>query len=98
MPAFILNLNVFCATGEQLQINQPNVYDCDVPESFASLVPALAAVCNKNLPSTQSLSPVKTASNRSVTLTSKGGTNFISFAKGAKFDDGDNRFPSAASV
>ncbi|XP_015228389.1 PREDICTED: deoxyribonuclease-2-alpha-like [Cyprinodon variegatus] len=80
-------LKRFQTIGEQLQINQPNVYDCDVPESFASLVPALAAVCNKNLPSSQSFSPVKTASNRSVTLTSKGGTNFISFAKGAKFDD-----------
>lgn len=69
----------FVATGEQLQINQPTVYDCDVPASFASVVPALAAVCGKN-----SLS----VSNRSVTLTSAGGTNFISFAKGASFNDG----------
>ncbi|KAM4568648.1 deoxyribonuclease-2-alpha isoform 2-T2 [Fundulus diaphanus] len=75
-------LQRFQAIGEQLQINQPNVYDCDVPESLASLVPALAAACNRKL------SPhVRTASNRSVTLTSAGGTDFISFAKGAKFDD-----------
>lgn len=55
------------------------MYDCDVPASFASLVPALAAVCGKYTP------PV---SNRSVTLASAGGTDFISFAKGASFNDG----------
>ncbi len=31
---------------------------------------------------------IKAVSNRSVTLTSKGGTDFISFAKGASFDNG----------
>ncbi|XP_058504644.1 deoxyribonuclease-2-alpha isoform X2 [Solea solea] len=71
-------LDHFQTIGEQLQINQPNVYDCDVPESLASLVPALAAVCNEKHAS-------KTASNRSVTLTSKDGAKFISFAKGASF-------------
>ncbi|PWA24979.1 hypothetical protein CCH79_00015469 [Gambusia affinis] len=80
-------LERFQTIGEQLQINQPNVYDCDVPESLASSVPALAAVCNKNLLSSQTFPHVKTVSNRSVTLTSTGGTDFISFAKGAKFDD-----------
>lgn len=70
-------LDRFQTIGEQLQINQPNVYDCDVPESLASLVPALAALCKKE--------HVKPASNRSATLTSKGGTDFISFAKGASF-------------
>ncbi|XP_008322411.1 deoxyribonuclease-2-alpha [Cynoglossus semilaevis] len=70
-------LERFQTIGEQLQINQPSVYDCDVPESLASLVPALAAVCEKK--------HVKAATNRSVTLTSKGGTEFISFAKGAAF-------------
>ncbi|XP_014829840.1 PREDICTED: deoxyribonuclease-2-alpha-like isoform X1 [Poecilia mexicana] len=80
-------LERFQTIGEQLQINQPNVYDCDVPESLASSVPALAAVCNKNLLSSQMFPHVKTVSNRSVTLTSTGGTDFISFAKGAKFDD-----------
>ncbi|KAG7475661.1 deoxyribonuclease-2-alpha [Solea senegalensis] len=71
-------LDHFQTIGEQLQINQPNVYDCDVPESLASLVPALAAVCDEKHAS-------KTASNRSVTLTSKDGAKFISFAKGASF-------------
>lgn len=82
-----LNLISLCPTGEQLQINQPNVYDCDIPESLASLVPSLAAVCGKH-PSGRSFPPIKTASNRSVTLTSKGGTKFVSFAKGASFDQG----------
>ncbi|XP_047216981.1 deoxyribonuclease-2-alpha isoform X3 [Girardinichthys multiradiatus] len=80
-------LELFQTIGEQLQINQPNVYDCDVPESLTSLVPGLAAVCNKKLLSSQIFPHVNTVSNRSVTLTSMGGTDFISFAKGAKFND-----------
>lgn len=80
-------LDRFQTIGEQLQINQPNVYDCDVPESLASLVPALAAVCKKKHLSSQISPHVKPVSNRSVTLTSKEGTNFISFAKGASFDN-----------
>nr|XP_057909241.1 deoxyribonuclease-2-alpha [Doryrhamphus excisus] len=72
-------LERFQTIGEQLQINEPMVYDCDVPQSFASSAPALGAVCNKKL--------IKAASSRSVTLTSKGGTDFISFAKGAAFND-----------
>jgi len=79
---------LFRTTGEQLQINQPKVYDCDVPESLAALVPALAAVCGKKHPSSQILPHLKAVSNRSVTLTSKDGTNFISFAKGASFNNG----------
>lgn len=75
-------------TGEQLQINQPRVYDCDVPESLASLVPALAAVCNRKALHGDVSPPTRTVSNRSVTLTSADGTNFISFAKGASFKDG----------
>ncbi|KAF3839565.1 hypothetical protein F7725_018282, partial [Dissostichus mawsoni] len=71
-----------------LQINQPNVYDCDVPESLASLVPALADLCAKKHPSVHIFPHIKPVSNRSVTLTSKAGTNFISFAKGASFDNG----------
>ncbi|XP_073341952.1 deoxyribonuclease-2-alpha [Pagrus major] len=80
-------LDRFQAIGEQLQINQPNVYDCDVPESLASLVPALAAVCEKKQLSGHIFPQMKPVSNRSVTLTSKGGTDFISFAKGASFDN-----------
>ncbi|KAM6994456.1 deoxyribonuclease-2-alpha [Tautogolabrus adspersus] len=80
-------LDRFQTIGEQLQINQPNVYDCDVPESLASLVPALAAVCKKkHLPG--HIAPhIKPVANRSVTLTSKDGTDFINFAKGASFDN-----------
>lgn len=80
-------LERFQTIGEQLQINQPNVYDCDVPESLAALVPALAAVCKGKHLSAQISPHIKPVSNRSVTLTSKGGTNFISFAKGASFDN-----------
>lgn len=80
-------LDRFQTIGEQLQINQPHVYDCDVPESLASLVPALAAVCKKQHLSGQISPHIKPVSNRSVTLTSKEGTNFISFAKGASFDN-----------
>ncbi|XP_053288691.1 deoxyribonuclease-2-alpha [Pleuronectes platessa] len=72
-------LDRFQTIGEQLQINQPLVYDCDVPESFASLVPSLASLCGKK--------HAKPVSNRSVTLTSKGGDNFLSFAKGASFNN-----------
>ncbi|XP_041650302.1 deoxyribonuclease-2-alpha [Cheilinus undulatus] len=80
-------LERFQTIGEQLQINQPNVYDCDIPESLASLVPVLAAVCKKK-PLTGHITPhIRPVANRSVTLTSKDGTDFISFAKGASFDD-----------
>lgn len=64
------------------------MYDCDVPESFASLLPALAAVCGKKHPSGRVFPHMKPVSNRSVTLTSVDGTDFISFAKGASFNDG----------
>ncbi|XP_019719323.1 deoxyribonuclease-2-alpha isoform X3 [Hippocampus comes] len=73
-------LESFHTIGEQLQINQPNVYDCDVPQSFATAAPALAGVCKKG-------STRVPATNRSVTLTSKGGSAFVSFAKGAAFND-----------
>ncbi|XP_077430802.1 deoxyribonuclease-2-alpha isoform X2 [Vanacampus margaritifer] len=73
-------LERFGAIGEQLQINQPHVYDCAVPQSFAAILPALAAVCNKS-------GAHVPAANRSVALTSKGGATFVSFAKGAAFND-----------
>lgn len=62
------------------------MYDCDIPESMVSLVPALAALCKKARLSDEVSS--RPMSNRSMMLTSMGGTNFISFAKGASFDDG----------
>ncbi|XP_061574532.1 deoxyribonuclease-2-alpha [Cololabis saira] len=80
-------LERFQTIGEQLQINQPKVYDCDVPASLASLLSALAAVCGKNQPSSRLVPSDTAVANRSVTLTSKGGTDFISFAKGASFDN-----------
>ncbi|KAF7226575.1 deoxyribonuclease-2-alpha [Nothobranchius furzeri] len=80
-------LDRFQTIGEQLQINQPNVYNCDVPESLASLVPALATLCSKNRQHGRISPHMRAESNRSVTLTSKDGTDFISFAKGASFDD-----------
>lgn len=91
---------MFYIVGEQLQINQPNVYDCGVPASLASLVPALADVCNNsqgqmaysNLPHPQP------ASNRSVSLTSLGGTEFISFAKGRSFNNGKEQFRNYSFV
>lgn len=80
-------LDHFQTIGEQLEINQPNVYDCSIPESLASQVPSLAALCDKKNRKYEFFPHAKTVSNRSVTLTSKGGTNFISFAKGASFDN-----------
>lgn len=80
-------LDRFQTIGEQLQINQPNVYDCSIPESLASQVPSLTELCDKNNLSYEIFPRAKSVSNRSVTLTSKDGTNFISFAKGAAFDD-----------
>ncbi|CAF91497.1 unnamed protein product, partial [Tetraodon nigroviridis] len=78
-------LERFQTIGEQLQINQPSVYDCDVPQSLASLVPALAAVCGGKATYGRASPQIQRVANRSVTLTSAGGTNFISFAKGASF-------------
>lgn len=64
------------------------MYDCDVPQSLASLVPALAAVCKGKAPYGRVSPQMQKMSNRSVTLTSADGTNFISFAKGASFRNG----------
>ncbi|XP_029928296.1 deoxyribonuclease-2-alpha [Myripristis murdjan] len=80
-------LERFQTIGEQLQINQPNVYDCDVPQSLASVVPALAAVCTKSRSTNDIFPHSKPVANRSVTLTSQHGTDFISFAKGASFNN-----------
>ncbi|XP_046882449.1 deoxyribonuclease-2-alpha isoform X2 [Hypomesus transpacificus] len=80
-------LERFQTIGEQLQINQPNVYDCDVPASLASLVPSIAAVCKKNQMTNSIFPYTRPAANRSMSLTSLGGTKFISFAKGASFNN-----------
>ncbi|CAN9514206.1 unnamed protein product [Ophioblennius macclurei] len=75
----------FQTIGEQLQINQPQVYNCSIAESLASVAPALAAVCRKEAVAAQIRPHIRPVSNRSVTLTSRDGTNFTSFAKGASF-------------
>ncbi|XP_077576373.1 deoxyribonuclease-2-alpha [Stigmatopora nigra] len=69
----------FQSIGQQLQINQPAVYDCRVPASLAAALPALAAACYRN-------GTWRPPANRSVTLTSQGGTPFLGFAKGNAFD------------
>ncbi|KAK2815293.1 hypothetical protein Q7C36_023559 [Tachysurus vachellii] len=80
-------LERFDTIGEQLQINQPHIYDCDVPESLVSSVPSMASLCKHR--NGQKNSTVTDASfsspNRSVSLLSRAGTQFISFAKGASF-------------
>uniref|UniRef100_A0AAV2MF76 Deoxyribonuclease-2-alpha n=1 Tax=Knipowitschia caucasica TaxID=637954 RepID=A0AAV2MF76_KNICA len=82
-------LERFQTIGEQLHINQPHVFDCHLPEALASLVPALASLCPTppypQRPHPPPLTP--TPSNRSVVLSSSQGTHFISFAKGADFND-----------
>ncbi|KAJ0066655.1 hypothetical protein NL108_016767, partial [Boleophthalmus pectinirostris] len=81
-------LKSFDTIGEQLHINQPHVFDCHVPDSLASLVPSLAALCRKSRPPLlQAPPPLAPVSNRSVVLTSSGGTEFTSFAKGANFNN-----------
>ncbi|KAK7158215.1 hypothetical protein R3I93_009424 [Phoxinus phoxinus] len=74
----------FQTIGEQLKINQPHIYDCSIPASLAAAVPAMAQLCKHTLgrwDNTSSSSP----SNRSISLLSLDGTEFISFAKGASF-------------
>lgn len=81
-------LERFHTIGEQLHINQPHVFDCQIPAALATLVPSLSALCHKLHPSpfTAPLTRIGPVSNRSVALSSSGGTQFISFAKGAAFN------------
>ncbi|XP_018595204.2 deoxyribonuclease-2-alpha-like [Scleropages formosus] len=86
-------LERFQTIGEQLSINEPLIYDCSVPDSMASSLPSLAALCGKSwsegsnasLPLSDPLSLVP--SNRSVELASLAGTAFVSFAKGSSFEN-----------
>ncbi|XP_067304092.1 deoxyribonuclease-2-alpha isoform X2 [Pseudorasbora parva] len=73
----------FQTIGEQLKINQPHIYDCSIPASLAAAVPAMAQLCKHTLGrwDNTSIPP----SNRSISLLSLAGTEFISFAKGASF-------------
>ncbi|KAJ3597978.1 hypothetical protein NHX12_001493 [Muraenolepis orangiensis] len=79
-------LERFQTIGEQLLINQPTVYDCAVPPSFATAAPALAALCKNSGPAHR-LVPFAVPVNRSVTLASVGGTEFLNFAKGKSFQN-----------
>lgn len=88
LAAVCLESDLLCTAGEQLQINQPKVYNCDVPESLAPRVPSLVALCGKTRLASHAFPTIKTLANRSVTLMSGGGTKFISFAKGRSFHDG----------
>lgn len=83
-------LDRFETIGEQLKINQPHIYDCNIPESVASSVPSMVELCKhkqqrRNSSSTPPLS--YSSANRSISLLSLGGKEFISFAKGAAFDN-----------
>lgn len=76
--------------GEQLKINQPHIYDCSIPASLAAAVPAMAQLCKHTLGRWDNTS--SPPSNRSISLLSLAGTEFISFAKGASFANGKTRF------
>ncbi|XP_059920472.1 deoxyribonuclease-2-alpha isoform X1 [Gadus macrocephalus] len=80
-------LKHFQTIGEQLLINQPTVYDCDVPPSLATAVPALLTLCKQSMPALQVFPQVKPMTNRSVILTSLDGTDFLNFAKGSAFNN-----------
>ncbi|KAI5092448.1 deoxyribonuclease-2-alpha precursor [Silurus meridionalis] len=82
-------LERFNTIGEQLKINQPHVYDCEIPESLAASVPSMVELCKhqhgwNNFTATDGSFSTP---NRSVSLLSLAGTKFISFAKGATFDN-----------
>ncbi|TSK20094.1 Deoxyribonuclease-2-alpha [Bagarius yarrelli] len=75
--------------GEQLKINQPHIYDCDIPESLASSVPSMVELC-KHRHGRKNSTAADTwfsSTNRSVALHSLAGNQFISFAKGAAFQN-----------
>ncbi|XP_028835881.1 deoxyribonuclease-2-alpha isoform X2 [Denticeps clupeoides] len=83
-------LEHFQTIGDQLQINQPRVYDCHIPASLASSVPSLQELCRQNQRENASVSTHHShisSANRSIALTSLAGTQFISFAKGADFQN-----------
>ncbi|KAL2092429.1 hypothetical protein ACEWY4_012227 [Coilia grayii] len=81
-------LDHFQTIGEQLQINQPHVFDCHIPDSLAPSVESLAQLCKHGREERGNVSLLHDATkttNRSVALTSLGGTTFINFAKGESF-------------
>lgn len=81
-------MDLFQTIGEQLQINQPHIFDCHIPKSLAATVPSLVQLCRASQGGGVNVSLQHDATkivNRSVELTSQGGTKFINFAKGALF-------------
>lgn len=82
---------VLSYSGEQLQINQPHIFDCHIPASLSSSVQSMVQLCKQSQQEGGNVSLLQDASkitNRSIALTSLGGTKFINFAKGASFADG----------
>lgn len=75
----------FQTIGEQLKINQPHIFDCSIPGSLATAVPAMAQLCKHTLDRWDNTS--SSPSNRSISLLSLAKTEFISFAKGASFEN-----------
>ncbi|KAL7835946.1 hypothetical protein SRHO_G00282930 [Serrasalmus rhombeus] len=83
-------LERFETIGEQLKINQPHIYDCHIPESVASSVPTMVELCKHgHVGRSNSSAPLASSSpaNRSASLLSLAGKEFISFAKGAAFEN-----------
>lgn len=75
MSLDISNLN---AVGKQLQYNQPEIYAQNIPSTLKSSLPALAdAAYNVTIQ--------KAPWFHSKTLTTKDGTQFVSFAKSKQF-------------
>ncbi|XP_066579997.1 deoxyribonuclease-2-alpha [Amia ocellicauda] len=77
----------FQSIGEQLQLNQPLVYDCSVPPALASVLPALNQLCRKDRAPPPPPRSLAERDNRSASLLSLGGASFTSFAKSASFGD-----------
>lgn len=72
-----------CPPGRQLTYTYPLVYDHKLDEAFAQQVPSLEKVVNGQ-------HVLQSPWNSSVTLTSKAGDTFQSFAKFGKFGDGES--------
>ncbi|XP_062841226.1 deoxyribonuclease-2-alpha isoform X2 [Trichomycterus rosablanca] len=82
-------LERFETIGEQLKINQPHIYDCVIPDSLASSVPSMVNLCKLHRGGKNSSITHDSYStpNRSISLLSLAGKEFISFAKGATFQN-----------
>lgn len=77
-----LNFSTPCPPGKQLSYTYPLVYDHKLEGTFAQKFPELEEVVKGHHVHDRPW-------NSSVTLTSKAGANFQSFAKFGKFGDGE---------